>query len=715
MPLDGIVADCLALELNEELSGGKIVKIFQPETEEICFHILAKGMARKLLISANPSHPRIHLTLAAKENPYTAPAFCMLLRKHLLGGKILEIGINDFERIFTINIEAADELGEMSIKKIIAEIMGRHSNIILVNEGGKIIDSIKRIDSTISRVREVLPGREYKLPPPQEKISPLDIEKINKILEDPSCSGVSTSVGASMSRGASTSMGASMSRDTDINININAGINTNTSTSIGIGKYLLNNIKGFSPFLCREICFVAGIDENIFAADLMKDEKLFCSLKKALFDVIETIKNKKYNPCIIYECADHYKRVNKSSNDDEFVNSNDLAENNKLIDNNDNASISINGTADNNTSISADEIADNNDNTEKKPLDYHCIKVKQYPVVKYFDSMSLVLDKFYSEKDFAEKLNQKKNSIAKIINTNLERCKKKLSIQEEALREAADREKLRLCGELITAYIYSIPIGSKSVILPNYYSQSNELVEIELDENKTPQENAQSYFKRYNKAKSIYNNATLQAKETREEIYYLESVLHHLDNCDSLVDIEELKEELVEQGYIVIKQKKSGMKISPNKKKGLGKASASSSKSYSNPKPIKFKSSDGFDIYAGKNNKQNDFLTFKFAGQKDIWLHVKDIPGPHTIIKCNKNEVSDIALKEAANIAAWYSKASRSSNVPVDYTLVKNVKKISGAKPGMVIYDNYKTIFVTPDESLVKKLKVETETEAKIK
>lgn len=652
MPLDGVVSDCIAQELNKKLVGGRIVKVFQPGKEEICLHIWSRGTGHKLLISVNPTCPRIHLTGASRENPYNPPVFCMLLRKHLSGGKILGIGINDFERIFTINAESVNELGEISEKKIIVEIMGRHSNIILVNEYGKIIDSIRHVDSEMSRVREVMPAREYVMPPSQDKTSPVSPD-IEHIMESAALPGNAALQGNAVLQG-------------NVMLPGNAAL---SGGNMSIEKYLLNNIKGFSPFLCKNICIIAGIDEKTRVIDVINDKSLVAGLKNVLCRVIGAIKNRNYKPFIIYR-----------------------------------------------RETAAGSGTHGAQGEQESALDFHCLPLWQefnsvysdnahnihdlYNLhnarIEYFDSMSLVLDKFYSEKDFNERFEQKKSNLAKVINVNIERCEKKLAIQQDVLREAAGMDRLKLYGELVTAYIHSIPPNAKKVSLPDYNSPDGEIVDIELDGNKSPQKNAQIYFKRYNKAKSTYYNTAKQIEDTREELAYLESVLHLLDNCSSLEDIGEIREELIEQGYISFKSKKAG----PGRKKAKEAPGVSS-------KPYRFKSSDGFDIYAGKNNKQNDFLTCRFAAQNDIWLHVKNIPGSHTIIKCKKNEVPAATLEEAANIAAWYSKASGSSNVPVDYTMVKHVKKISGAKPGMVIYENYRTLFVTPDENLVKRLKIE--------
>lgn len=601
MPLDGIVANNIALELKEKVLGSKITKIYQPEKDEILMHIRKTGTNYKLLFSANANYPRVHLTDVSRENPSNPPVFCMLLRKHIAGGKVLDVIFHDFERILTFNIESVNELGDLSIKRLIIEIMGRHSNIILVNENGKIIDSIKHVDSDMSRVREVMPAREYVLPPAQEKVNPLELD-INNLIENASFS------------------------------------------QLNIEKYLLNNIKGFSPFICKEICFRAGIDGKVFASDIPNNEIFTSHLKYAIYETIQKIKNKVYTPCIVYNRYTPFEENIIPSNNKEGI-----------------------------------------------PLDFHCLPVSQYENVAYFDSISLVLDVFYSKKDFYNKLHQKINSLTRVLDTHLERCRKKLAIQQDTLREVSDREKLKLYGELITAFIHSVPPNSKKVSLPNYYSEDNEYIDIVLNENKTPQENAQIYFKRYNKAKSTFHNVSRQLKGTIEELEYLESVLDLLSRCSTITEVEEIREELIEQGYIDIKSKKAN--------KFRKKETADSS-------PLHYKSSDGFDIYVGKNNKQNDFLTFKFSGSKDIWLHVRNIPGSHTIIKCHKKDVSESTLVEAATAAAWHSKALHSSNVPVDYTLVKHVKKPGSAKPGMVIYENFKTIFVTPDENLVKKMRI---------
>lgn len=586
MPFDGIVTKNIVSELSDILTGARIEKIYQPEPDEIIINLRTKGQNLKLLLSANASYPRIHLTDVTKENPINPPVFCMLLRKHLSGGKITKIDFHDFERVVTIHIETIDELGDLTFKKLVVEIMGKHSNIILVNNENKIIDSIKHVDSDISRVREVMPARPYTLPPGQDKINPLELD-IDLLFSKAKEQG-----------------------------------------DPRISKFFLNNIKGFSPLLCEEICHRADVDPRLPVSSLSEDT--IQNLKKVLKEIISKIENSEFTPCIIWNGDDRQKAV-----------------------------------------------------------DFHSLEIKQYNTVDFYPSISRVLDLFYTIKDTSERLAQKKADLAKILNNCIDRCNKKISIHMGTLREVAEREKFKLYGELITANIYCIPKNASKVSLLNYYSENGEYVEVPLDENLLPQENAQRYFKKYAKAKAAYIHATQQLEEARGELSYLESVLHSLENSNSFEEIDDIRQELAEQGYLPSKKKR------PEKK---------NSKNFT---PYTYKSTDGFYIYVGKNNVQNDFLTLKFASSNDIWLHTKNIPGSHVIIRKDRGEIPDSTLFQAAMLAAYHSKAKNSSHVEVDYTKVKNVKKPNGAKPGMVIYDNYKTIIVTPDENVVNNLRME--------
>lgn len=578
MPFDGIVAKCVVGELSEKLVGGRIEKVFQPEADELLINIRARNQSLRLLLSASANYPRIHLTDTVKENPAAPPTFCMLLRKHLAGGRILGFEFNDYERIIGITVEAANELGDISEKKLVIEIMGRHSNIILLNSENRIIDSVKHVDSDISRVREVMPARPYTLPPAQDKLSPEKLD-LGTLFEKASESPAATE------------------------------------------KFLLENIKGFSPLICRELCHRAGLDAKRPAAALSPAER--DNLKEVLAGMVRTISEGSFRPCIAYE-----------------------------------------------------------DENLTRPVDFHCLKLGQYRHAREIPSISRVLDEFYSSKDRQDRLKHKRSDLTKVLNNAIERCNKKLAIQQDALRDVADRERLKLYGELITANIYRIPGNMKSVGLENYYSEQGDIVEISLDENLSPQDNAQRYFKKYAKAKSTYTFTTRQLEDSRRELDYLESVLQLLENCVTLQEIDEVRQELSEQGYMVLKKKPGA------KKQALSE-------------PLRFKSSDGLDIFVGKNNRQNDQLTLKQASSNDVWLHTKNIPGSHVIIRKSAGEIPENTLKEAAMLAAWHSKARMSSNVPVDFTPVRNVSKPSGAKPGMVIYVNYRTISVTPDEKAV--------------
>jgi predicted ribosome quality control (RQC) complex YloA/Tae2 family protein len=586
MPFDGIVTKSVVNELSEMLSGGRIEKVYQPDPDEIVLNIRSKGKNFRLVLSANASNPRIHLTGEVKDNPAAAPMFCMLLRKHLSGGKITGFEFCGYERIVSILVESLNELGDLTEKKLIAEIMGKHSNIILLNNENKIIDSIKHIDSDISSVREVMPARPYTLPPAQDKINPEEVNTDSFLASLASSSGTS------------------------------------------VEKYLLNNIKGFSPLICREICFRAGLDAKAPVSGLAPEglEKL----GKVLSEIIHEMTYCKFRPCIIYE----------------------------------------------------------GDSTES-PLDFHCIWQSQYTDVRQLPSINETLELFYSSRDRCERLKARKAGLLKLINNNLDRVNKKLALQQEKMRESEDREKFKLYGELITANIYCIPKNTSSVSLLNYYSENGEYIDIPLDENLTPQENAQKYFNRYAKAKSAFNNTSLQINESMKELEYLESVLQTLESIDSLHEIDEIRQELGEQGYLASSRKSTARKSD--------KPSV----------PLLYKSSDGFDILVGKNNRQNDLLTMKTASSSDIWLHTRNIPGSHVIIRRLNRDIPDRTLLEAAMLAAHHSRSRLSSNVPVDYTAVKDVKKPPGAKPGMVIYEKFKTIIVTPDEKLVNSLKAD--------
>jgi len=587
MSFDGIVTRAVINELETSIVGGKITKIYQQEKDEILIHIHNLGKNYRLILSASSNNPRIYLTNYSKKNPDTPPVFCMLLRKHLTNGIITEINQYELDRIVMIDIKCLDEMGEINTKQLIIEIMGKHSNIILVDKFSRtIVDSIKRVPYDMSRVRQVLPGLKYEFPPSNDKVNPIDI-------------------------------------NFDTFIKIYDKENKNTQ----IFKFLYTNFIGLSPLISREICYRAHIDErkSMEYLDINEKELLFKSLK----ELMEDIKFKNFSPNIIFH-----------------------SERNEII-------------------------------------DFHSMNISQYSDmnIEHNESMSFILDKYYLEKDILDRISQKSLSIKKSIQVKLDRSINKLAKQKEELLEAKKREKYKIYGDLISANIYKISKGMNNIQLENFYSENMEEISVPLDVKLSPSENAQYYYKKYAKLKNASKLLESQIPQTQEEIDYLENILISIENCTEIEELEEIKDELINEGYI-----KNSYK---NKKKSNNKIS----------KPHHFLSSDNFHIYVGKNNKQNDYLTLKFADKEDLWFHTKNIPGSHVIIKTEHKKVPDTTLYEAALLAAFYSKGRNSQNVPVDYTYKKNVKKPKGSKPGMVIYENNNTIYVSPSKQEIFTIK----------
>ena len=585
MSLDGIVLNNVCEELKDTLIDCKVDKVYQPEKDEIHLNIRTKGKNMRLLISASSNNPRVYFTSNQKANPQSPPMFCMLLRKHIQGGRILDIEQVSLERILKISIESMNELGDMSVKELIIEIMGKHSNIILVDTvTNKIIDSIKRVPISISSVRQVLPGLEYVAPPSQDKLDPLNIEK-----------------------------------DEFLSL-----INSNED-SVSF-KFLYQNFLGLSPLVSREICTLANVKSNSVLNDLTSEERE--SLYNGFKDVYSCVKNNNYNPTIVKD---------QSNYDIEAFSS---------------------------------------------------INLKQFgdlPKV-HFESISELLDYYYVTRDKLDRIKQKSNDLRKNISMKLDRALNKLAKQNKEISDAKNRDKFKIYGELIIANIYKLEKGMTEVELDNFYSEDYEKVKVTLNKNLTPSENAQKYFKRYNKLKTAYDIVSKELVKTKEEVSYLENILLALETSTEIEELDEIREELIKQGYF----KKPFSK-------GKKKLKATS-------KPHHYKSSDGFDIFVGKNNKQNDYLTLKIADKEDIWLHTKIIPGSHVIIKTEGKEVPENTILEAAHLAGFYSKGKMSSNVPIDYTEKKNVKKPSGAKPGMVIYETNNTAYVTPSVENISKI-----------
>ncbi len=587
MALDGIVVASTIKELKSLLSGNKIEKIHQPEADELIFSIRSQGKNLKLLLSSSSQHTRVHFTNIAKENPIAPPNFCMLLRKHLQGGRIVGVEQPHFERIIKLTIEAYDELHVIKQKHLIVEIMGKHSNIILVDgETNRIVDSIKRVSIDISRHRQVLPGLTYELPPSQNKLNPLELDDLQQF-------------------------------KSSLSVNMKAQIH----------KSIYTAFTGISPLIAREVCYNANISED--APVLAINEDGFEGLYRSFTQLIKLVKDEEFQPCL-------------------FI-----------------------------------------DDSVDKYIDFNVLTLNHlnYYRSEKFETTSQLLECFYQNRDSKDRMKQKTQDLRKNISLKVERLYNKLENLQKDLDKAEKAEECKVYGELITANIHLLKDKLNEVKVINYYDpEMNEIV-VPLDIKLTPAQNAQKYFKQYNKYKTAVTEVAHQMEISQEEINYLEQILISLEHVTQLSDIEEIQRELIETGYV---KKKVGKKNTSNQKKS----------SY-----LKYLSSDGFEIYVGKNNIQNDEITFKVSGKNDLWFHIKDMPGSHTILKLTDNSYTDQALLEAATLAAYYSKGKNSTKVPIDYTLRKNVRKPSGAKPGMVIYDNFQTIYVDGDLSTIKDVK----------
>lgn len=581
MALDGVVIANLVKELQDTLLGGRISKIAQPEKDELLLTI--KGQSReqyKLLLSAGAGLPLIYLTEQSKPSPMAAPNFCMLLRKHLNGAKILEISQPGLERIVNFKLEHLDELGDLQVKYLIVELMGKHSNIIFCDENLVILDSIKRINQFVSSVREVLPGRDYFIPATTEKYDPLTITYEvfqSTVLKKP----------------------------------------------LPIGKALYNTLTGISPLIANELCCRASLDAEEPTEALSEVAGLH--LYKTLERLIEDIKDGMFYPNIV----------------------------------------SLNGT----------------------PVEFSSVTLTCYKSheVQTFSSISSLLEAYYAAKNSVARIRQKSADLRKVVSNAIDRAAKKYDLQRKQLKDTEKKDKYKVYGELITAYGYECEPGVKVLTALNYYD--NKEINIPLDPTMSAMENAKQYFEKYNKLKRTFDALSTQIQETQDELTHLESIKNALDIATDENDLAELKRELTEFGYVKRKF------VSGNRQ--LEKKS-STKKSNGKSKPLHYISSDGYHMYVGKNNFQNDELTFQFADGGDWWFHAKKTAGSHVIVKAGGSELPDRTFEEAARLAAYYSSARDAEKVEVDYTLKKNIKKPSGGKPGFVVYyTNYSLLSPT--------------------
>ena len=576
MAFDGIVVANIINELNKTVKGGRISKIAQPESDALMLTIKGSGGQHRLLLSASASLPFVYLTATNKPSPMTAPNFCMLLRKFIANGRITDITQPGLERIICFTIEHLDELGDLRKKRLIVELMGKHSNIIFCDESGRIIDSIKHIPASVSSVREVLPGRDYFIPNTQEKCDPLTATP-QTILAD-AC-----------------------------------------SRSLPLSKALYLTYTGISPTVANEVCHRAGLDADAHMDSLSEDEKLHFA--NEFYWLICDIKEQKFTPCMIKKGAE--------------------------------------------------------------PIEFSAVALREYSdfsdyTVENYDSISTVLERYYADKDLYTRIRQKSVDLRRIVNTALERDVKKLSLQQKQLKDTEKRDKYKVYGELLQAYGYGVEEGATKLEALNYYT--NEMISIPLDPQLGAQENAQKYFAKYGKLKRTCEALQQLTVEVQDEITYLESVANSLDIAVTDEDLSAIKAELVESGFI---------------KKHASKKGAKAAKS----KPFHYRSNDGFDIFIGKNNLQNEELTFKVANGGDWWFHAKGMPGSHVIVKTEGKELPDRTFEEAAKLAGYYSKGRGVEKIEIDYLQRKNVKKPNGSAPGFVVYYTNYSMTIHPDIS----------------
>ena len=570
MAFDGVVIANIVYDMNRLLTGGRIYKIYQPEADELLLVVKNNKETYRLLISAGASLPLIYFTTKTKANPMTAPNFCMLLRKHVANGRITAITQPGMERIIVFEIEHLDDLGDLRHKKLIIELMGKHSNIIFCDENDMILDSIKHISAQVSSVREVLPGRTYFIPAQQDKMNPLE-ETAEHFTEHA------------------------------------------LSKPCGVAKAIYTSYTGISPLAANEFCYRADVDGDAPCASLneAQKEKLAEVFLAAMIDIREG----RFYPNIIMH--------------------------------------------------------------QDEPVEYAAIPLTSYAsdTVVSYDSISEVLENYYAQRSLYTRMRQKSADLRHVITTLLERNRKKYDLQKKQLKDTEKREKYKVYGELIHTYGYQLEEGCKGFDALNYYT--NETIHIPLDATISPLDNAKKYFDRYAKLKRTYEALTDLIEDTQLEIDHLDSIATALDIAETEADLQQIKEEMMESGYIKHKY---------SKKKTQGKS-----------KPYHYRSTDGFDIYVGKNNFQNDELTFKFAEGNDWWFHAKGMPGSHVLVKTKTGEMPDRTFEEAGRLAAFYSKGRGNEKVEIDYLQKKNVKKPNKAKPGFVVYYTNYSLTIQPD------------------
>lgn len=586
MPLDAICLTAVVEELKKTLTGGKIDKIYQPGRDEMVMAVRGAGENVKLLLSANPSHPRVQLTAISRENPGSPPMFCMLLRKHLTGARILSISQPHLERVVEFELECLDELGDRVGRRLVLEALGRRSNLILLDGEGRITDCLRRVDSDMSAQRQVLPGMFYRPPAPMEKRDPLALgpEELGALI-------------------------------------------LNADGEKAVDKWLLDTFNGLSPLVCRELAFQAGGDPSPRFLELGGEGRERLIARTAEF--LECVRGNDFTPYMLLK--------------------------------------------------------------EGKPFDFSFQPVLQYGMdveLRRMESFSAMLDEFYATRESVERVRQRGQDLIKSVTNARDRTARKLANQRRELEATRDRERLRELGDIVTSNFHAMEKGMAVLRAVDFYDSEGREVDVKLDPLLTPQQNAAKYYKDYNRAKTAEKMLTIQIGKNEGELEYLNSVLENITLAEGEKDLQEIRQELAETGYL-----RRAAKVKGREKKVAGK-------------PMEFRSSAGLRISVGKNNSQNDALTTKMAYKSDIWLHTQKIHGSHVILWAEGGEVDAQSLTEAAVLAATFSQAGEVGKVPVDYTQVKFVKKPAGARPGMVVYTTYQTAYVEPDPELAKRLRV---------
>lgn len=578
MPLDAVCLTAVAGQLRDAITGGKVDKIYQPARDEVVLHLRCAAGNVRLLLSANPTHPRAHLTAVQRDNPDSPPMFCMLLRKYFLNGRVLAVEQPSMERVLHFCFETLSELGDRVERQLVLECIGRRANLIMLDGEGRITDCLRRVEGDLSSRRPLMPGLFYQPPLPTGKLDPTGLEPqaLEALVEERAPEGE------------------------------------------GQGQWLLESFSGLSPLIARELEFQGGGSR--------------AGLARRLAELVDNIRTGRFTPVTLVR--------------------------------------------------------------EGKSFDFTFMPVLQYgPDVELrrYEDFSRMLDDYYAQKQAQELVRQRGQDFLRSLTQARNRTARKIANQEQDLRRAAHRDQLRQFGDIITSNLHHMERGAALLRAQNYYDPAGGEVEIPLDPLLTPQQNAAHYYKEYRKAQKAEEMLAIQLEKNRRELDYLDSVVQMVGLAEGERDLQEIRQELMDNGYLKQYRRKGGAK-------GRQKPVRS--------RPMEFRSSRGLTILVGKNNSQNDRLTLREADRRDLWLHTQKLHGSHVILKTGGDQPDEQSLTEAAMLAAWFSQGRESGRVPVDYTPVRAVKKPPGAKPGFVIYHTYHTLYVTPQEELVKRLRV---------